>query len=151
MVSTLTYTSTSERLRDQLIEYFKARTDYRYVPDVDFGSQEIKVSEVYKDPVFNLNLQELNRERGLPIVKIRLYIYSAIHRSVGSSIPLQDNLCERSKDEFVKLLMSREGAKRLNMREARIINSNPQRRGDLYILLTQVEFKAFQRNGEYKK
>jgi hypothetical protein len=150
MVPTLTGGSGFERLSDAIKDWVGEKIpNLSFVSDLEINDPNRPFPMTDYNPAYSFRFQVLNETRGVPIVPVRTNFYFGIRRSPNADPSEYYNKLTIVRDQFHKLLRATESASRLQFRNLRMLNSSFQARQDLFLLLTQFEFKIFLKRGEY--
>lgn len=145
--------STQARHKRKLIEYIQEKTKVLYSKDFDVISNKQGINTRVEDPVFSIkDLQILPKTRGLPILKVRFNLNVAINATLGAESDEQDSNARIAADKINALLETKDASMRLQITRVNRINDTASsiKRGQLTIILSQIEYDLLQRKGEYR-
>ncbi len=145
--------STQARHKRKLIEYIQEKTKVLYSKDFDVISNKQGINTGLEEPVFSIkDLQILPKTRGLPVLEVRFNLNVVIDVTLGAKPDYQDSKARTAVDKINALLETRDASNRLQITRVNRINDTASsiRRGQIMILLSQIEYDLLQRKGEYR-
>lgn len=141
-------TSFQDRIERTIVTGIEAFCDVLHAREEDFNAVSYSHTDAFNNPRFIVNIQQLPVFPRVPAVPVRGQIRICINKKLGDDAFEQKLKIKQAQDK-IDLWFKQKASLQLSARVVQLINGSVTIQGEMFTSLSEFNFTAFLRQGEY--